>query len=138
MYFGVVRTEYCSVDHAEVVDAGGSISRPSAHTRAKCEVVQWSEAHFTKFALARRILTKCQLNRSPIVKYINPRYFKKCHIKGGGTSVWSAQNIVLPTMPKWLMQAGLYLDLQLASEKNAKSSDGARRISQSLPWPGEF
>ena len=25
MHFGVVRTEYCSADHAEVVDAGGSI-----------------------------------------------------------------------------------------------------------------
>ena len=64
MYFGVVRTEYCSADHAEVVDAGGSISRPSARTRAKCEVVRWSEAHFTKFALARQNLTKCQLNQN--------------------------------------------------------------------------
>ena len=55
MYFSVVRTEYCSADHAEVVDA-----------------------------------------------------------------------------------AGLYLDLQPAREQNVKSSDGARLISQSLPWPGEI
>ena len=127
MYFGVVCTEYCSADHAEVVDAGGSISRPSAHMRAKCKVVRWSEVHFTKFALARRNLTKCQLNQSSGEVY-HPRYFKKCHIKERCTLVLHAQSIVLPAMPKWLMRAGLYLDIQPASEQNAKSSNGAKHI----------
>ena len=68
------------------------------------------------------------------VKCIIPRYFNKCHIKKRFTSVWSTQSIVLPTMPKWLMRAGLYLDLQPAREQNAKTSDGARHISVLLQY----
>ena len=56
------------------------------------------------------------------VKCINPRYFKKCHIKERCTSVWSAQSIVLPNMPKWLMRTGLYLELQPARKISWKSN----------------
>ena len=137
MYFSVVRTEYCSADHAEVVDAGRSISRPSARTRAKCKVVRWSEAHFTSLPCPGEIWQNVSWTEVQ-VKCIIPQYFKKCHIEKRCTSVWSAQSIVLLTMPKRLMRAGLYLYLQPARKQNAKSSDGAKRISQSLPWPGEI